>query len=37
LVQVYVSPRGEVLRVSPNVYNDTADLEALSAVFEERL
>lgn len=32
--RIFVSPRGEVLRVSPNVYNDASDLEALTAVME---
>jgi len=33
--RIFVSPRGEVLRVSPNVYNEARDLEALTAVLEE--
>lgn len=32
--RIFVSPRGEVLRVSPNVYNDAGNLEALTAVLE---
>ncbi|MEQ1745909.1 MAG: aminotransferase class V-fold PLP-dependent enzyme [Saprospiraceae bacterium] len=35
--RIYASPRGTVLRVSPNVFNDTADLAALTAVLEEQL
>lgn len=35
--RIFVSPRGEVLRVSPNVYNDAGDLEALTAVLEKYL
>lgn len=32
--RIFVSPRGEVLRVSPNVFNDAHDLEALTAGFQ---
>ena len=35
--RVFVSLRGSALRVSPNVYNDAQDLEALLAVLESAL
>ena len=31
---VYVSYRGNAVRIAPNVYNDAADLEQLVAVFK---
>ena len=33
--QIMVSVRGDAVRVSPNVYNDTADLHALTQVLKE--
>lgn len=35
--RIFVSPRGEVLRVAPSVYNDTSDFAALTAVLEATL
>ena len=29
---IFVSQRGDFIRVSPNVYNDPADIDALTAV-----
>ncbi|MDX1676009.1 MAG: hypothetical protein R3314_14540, partial [Longimicrobiales bacterium] len=33
--RIYVSLRGSAVRVSPNVYNDAADLGALTAALAE--
>jgi selenocysteine lyase/cysteine desulfurase len=32
---IHVSTRGDFVRISPNVYNEAADIAALSAVFKE--
>jgi selenocysteine lyase/cysteine desulfurase len=34
---VYVSVRGQSVRVSPNVYNESADAEALTEIIEQQL